>query len=1088
MRIHEMTVVNIASLKGRHHIDFDRVAKSSNLFAITGPTGSGKSTLLNCVSLALYGEVYKKGSSSTDFVTMGENFGEIQLKFSHSHHTYLSHWKLKVKKKNGEYYKKPQLTRTLFQIKDDQDDEALEKSPEDIIGLNFNQFCKTSILNQGEFAKFLKSSFVDRKDILEKFYEGENLSSLNNILKEKISQLKIRKENFKNQVMGLNQAIEEIQIDPKEVDGLESQIKEDKKAIQDLNHIFDSTKALFKFIESKAHLIKSKASIESEMNSQHQVVNQQMAKTKEAQERSLKAKKEYQDNKNILQEASKKFERKLHLEKVKTELQQKLEKIDEEKNFKTSSRDKLKKQLLENQDAFNQLMIEQPMLEQFSSFEASEFEYTYRSLHEKSIKNTLDKKRIESKQEQIKFDENELISHIEKAKEKWKDFNLDGLNKTIKRQYEMRDAFVLLHNKVDHALKEFEQKEKIFKMSHQRIQAIETRIKEATTEERELENELKLLNQSIQANQRLTQLNNFIQESHEKGECVVCGQNIEGVEHTLHELGDIENWLHQVELKNKKIEAKKQDLQDLKIELLSFQKEKQSIKEDQQLAVNSIRQTWNQQNELPLLQDKLKNDHLNIISQKISDLNEERQRNEAKALEYNMDSQKLIEDQKQLAKTKEAQQELEKEYLQLEKEGQSLSQDKKSIQKKLNIDFDDNSALSFLTNFVRQSKKAQELKELINRLELEVKAQDENLENLNKQISVLKQDLNLNRDELVAALKFLSDEKIDYDPSVRLSSLEKADEIHGHVYQTENEKLKKNQILYAETKSRYDTLSESLKATETSLSEEAEHLKNLSRQARDKQANENSVFYDILGNFSHLNDQTLGEKEVFQESMRQFEKLLTSYKEEFEASQKEFTRLQVLLKQKLENENRIKDIEEKINELQASEDQYEALNLLIGKDEFRNFVLAKIENILIDQTNKELDQLCQGRYRLTQTHKKNRLLTEFLIIDHFYGAQKRKISTLSGGETFMVSLALALALAEMTRGKTQIDSLFIDEGFGTLDQDAIEDVLELLIDMQNSGKQIGLISHVKKLTQRIPININLIKGESGLSDIEFIMN
>ena len=83
---------------------------------------------------------------------------------------------------------------------------------------------------------------------------------------------------------------------------------------------------------------------------------------------------------------------------------------------------------------------------------------------------------------------------------------------------------------------------------------------------------------------------------------------------------------------------------------------------------------------------------------------------------------------------------------------------------------------------------------------------------------------------------------------------------------------------------------------------------------------------------------------------------------------------------------------------------------------------------------------------------------------------------------------MAMALAELTRGKTQVDSLFIDEGFGTLDSDSINEVYELLQSIQNSGKQIGIISHVSDLTNRIPVNIFLKKNQQGISDISVLLN
>ena len=83
----------------------------------------------------------------------------------------------------------------------------------------------------------------------------------------------------------------------------------------------------------------------------------------------------------------------------------------------------------------------------------------------------------------------------------------------------------------------------------------------------------------------------------------------------------------------------------------------------------------------------------------------------------------------------------------------------------------------------------------------------------------------------------------------------------------------------------------------------------------------------------------------------------------------------------------------------------------------------------------------------------------------------------------MVSLAMALGLAEMTRGTAEIDTLFIDEGFGTLDQESLEDVLDVLNQIQTRGLMVGIISHVKHLTDSIPVNLVLNKKRDGTSSV-----
>ena len=161
---------------------------------------------------------------------------------------------------------------------------------------------------------------------------------------------------------------------------------------------------------------------------------------------------------------------------------------------------------------------------------------------------------------------------------------------------------------------------------------------------------------------------------------------------------------------------------------------------------------------------------------------------------------------------------------------------------------------------------------------------------------------------------------------------------------------------------------------------------------------------------------------------------------------------------------------------------------VLAKDELRTFVLALVEEGLIQQTNEELQKLCQGRYEIIHQTKSMKMTPEFYILDKFREGGKRKISTLSGGETFMVSLAMALGLAEMTRGQAEIDSLFIDEGFGTLDQESLEDVLDMLQQIQTRGLTVGIISHIKTLTNALPVNLVLNKRPDGTSSITYRNN
>ena len=113
-------------------------------------------------------------------------------------------------------------------------------------------------------------------------------------------------------------------------------------------------------------------------------------------------------------------------------------------------------------------------------------------------------------------------------------------------------------------------------------------------------------------------------------------------------------------------------------------------------------------------------------------------------------------------------------------------------------------------------------------------------------------------------------------------------------------------------------------------------------------------------------------------------------------------------------------------------------------------------------------------------------LLDLLIVDEYQGGSTRTINSLSGGESFLVSLALALGLSELASRRTQIDTLFIDEGFGTLDPDTLDVALSALEMLQGTGKTIGIISHVEALKERVTTQINVRKGAGGVSSLQIV--
>ena len=148
-------------------------------------------------------------------------------------------------------------------------------------------------------------------------------------------------------------------------------------------------------------------------------------------------------------------------------------------------------------------------------------------------------------------------------------------------------------------------------------------------------------------------------------------------------------------------------------------------------------------------------------------------------------------------------------------------------------------------------------------------------------------------------------------------------------------------------------------------------------------------------------------------------------------------------------------------------------------DNFRDVAQAYTMRILLDQANYFLHKLSQ-RYELTCYSNS----LAIMVMDKEMGGELRTASSLSGGETFLVSLALALGLASLNDENLSIDMLFIDEGFGTLDGESLEMAVHALGNMQKFGRKVGIISHVDSLKERIPAQILVTKRGKAASTVE----
>ena len=160
---------------------------------------------------------------------------------------------------------------------------------------------------------------------------------------------------------------------------------------------------------------------------------------------------------------------------------------------------------------------------------------------------------------------------------------------------------------------------------------------------------------------------------------------------------------------------------------------------------------------------------------------------------------------------------------------------------------------------------------------------------------------------------------------------------------------------------------------------------------------------------------------------------------------------------------------------------------------FERYVLGAILDEVVYAANLRLQKMSRSRYSLERSDYtgggRGKQGLDLAVMDAFTG-QSRPANTLSGGETFLASMALALGLADVIQsyaGGIHMDTMFIDEGFGTLDPDTLELAMETLVQLQSSGRFIGMISHVPELKTRIPAHLEVTRGDEG-STAKFVIN
>lgn len=1039
MRLRKIKIRNIASLRGDHVVDFDEIQRQSALFAITGETGAGKSTILNSIGLALYGKYFKKSIIGNDVVTLGEREGSVELHFELKGTEYVATWRLRTRKNNGEELKTTSAERGFYRISGESR-EAFEIPIEEVLSLDFEQFTKCVVLNQGEFAKFLSSSFADRRSILEKLCPGQVFDQLTSELNR---EMKVHTEAQRDLLNSLKTLQEE---------GPVESIKEEdlKNAREDLE-LKESWLFLLEKLGKKFETLTAYFQQNSDYRKRITETSAQIAAHTTSYNKLLKETEDTQRLRDGHEAELKKREPRLHelmafeegLSKDRKILERLLsEKANLEREF-SSGGETIKKLLAQEKE----LSLKKKDLEKDLQFPYTDL-LSHRAPLETafSLVNTLEN----------------LSKDIEREKEKLKDAQDKGTELALELK-KLKERFEEIPEDLPARVKRLEEQKQTSEKARLRMTELEAILAEEKPKLTSSEESFKVVEEKrlpLLANLKIQELLSAVSvcvlhpETEEKGTCPVC--DIPFVTGKLEEL---------------KIIARKFNARKLREDEEKLRDEATRLKAHIDLLSKRI-----QENEAAYL-----------LLKKIPEAGPEL----LKDLEH---ANKLLWEKEELLPRKI------KQEAEVEKARKAFASVRDDLKKHEMVQEEKKTELSKITSALPESLPFTNVDRL--RSDLSVAHTVSNVQSQMNEVTTKLEHLKERSTELAKALKEKTEEEKSLTLTVENVSAVLKTELGGGTAVSLHQKLKQSA---QSAREEFENKETARRDQEKVLRDFQRNLTIYQEQTRELEilyAEAHSAIRNLMSeNQGELSPELSETKRIFSAidlplsspeelfiPMGEFiEKNKSALKASANEARNQLARLQSRKDEQEKRKDRIQGIQVRLDLVNTEIQRWDRLTKILGKDELRTFVLSLVEENLIIVTNEELARLCQGRYEIVHQTKSNNT-PEFFILDKLRDGGIRKISTLSGGETFMVSLAMALGLAEMTRGTAEIDTLFIDEGFGTLDQDSLEDVLDMLNQIQNRGLMVGIISHVKALTSTLPVNLHVQKRQDGTSTVRIVVN
>ncbi len=1030
MKLKKLTINNITSFK-HAVVDFECEALNQNLFLICGDTGSGKTTILDCICLALYDEtprsknakaekIYDNGYATSNkdgyttindtrrWVRESSNEAEIELIFEGNNGViYTATWSVSRKTRGDN---KGQLNPVSRQLQCNTDVWTkvgdINKEIEQAIGLNFEQFCQTTILAQGDFTKFLKSSESERSAILEKLTGTGIYTLLGKKIAEKAKEKRDMLDNAKEKTAHLtllsNEAIAQIN---EGINNLKRQAEAAQAAykqnctIKELLH--NKITLNNKQKQNRQNLSAAGSTYEIRLN-ELQGAKDQLLRNKLQSDETGKALKPLQKAKNSLENSASLLS---GIEEIikKKELAEKCDLNIHEHTRKLP-------QLQQNVSLATQAYKEAENVNTYKQKKINALKEQLEQLHETDTRKAIDDiKGTNNQANNIILAYNTMQKRIEellqdKAALKKLCTELQQCKNNIPYRQADYDTLHTLHEKAEQAYEKAQQscldiiKEIRATLHEQDTCPLCGSIITSPLSNARFQSALKPLEEDKKQAKNLAQKAlNLLSEAKAKADALT-QQYHNDDKKVQQKQQDIAKETARIlaQCAHIHINCNIEDVPSRIEELLSTNKDSENLLSQTIKQIDALRQS------IDLLQ-KEKNDCETQVNhaakaKQVADTNWQQ-------------TQSYLSEQKSLKNS----------YV------QEIADKHAQLQPYIDAPYAD-----------LWPHKLQELHNCLKADSLQYKAYNEKLIQLNASITNLENDIK----EVTGNNETILKEAPKWQDKTACES----------TYNIDFRKQWSDFVVcFTGLKQSHDDTQKEIEANAQAI---AAHIA----------INEDTDIVDLINNYEQQNNTLQNHINECNQAIGQNVQILKNNEADKQKSS---------------------ELQQQIAILEADYIQWDKLCRIYGDAQgknFRNIAQSFVLQHLLHNANIQLRQL-MPRFELMCEPGK---LT-ILLRDNYIGGHTITTTNLSGGESFLVSLALALALSSLHQGVLSVDTLFIDEGFGSLDSDYLETVINTLNNLhENSGKRVGIISHMKELEEKIPTKIKVSRVDNATSKLEII--